>query len=208
MALPRDHAIACAARVLNKAGLVAFPTETCYGLAADPFNERALYTLFQVKNRSFKKPVLLLIDDLSLLETLVARIPEIYLPLIERYWPGPLTLIFPARPELSPLLTGGTGTVGVRISPHPLARQLIQAFGRAITATSANLSGLPPACSAAEIRSQFGEKVDFVLDGGISCEQRCSTIVSTVDGKLHLVRAGVIDLEGRYVHDDPARLRE
>ncbi len=208
MVLPQADAIDRAARVLAGAGVVAFPTETCYGLAVDPFNEQALQRLFLVKNRSFNKPVLLLINDLSLLETLVVRIPEIYLPLIGKYWPGPLTLIFPARQELSPLLTGGTGTVGVRISPHPLAQQLIQAFGRAITATSANLSGQPPACSAAEIRAQFGETLDFVLDGGISQESRCSTIVSTVDGRLHLVRAGAVNLENHHFRTDTCRFQK
>lgn len=194
MVWPGDEEIGRAARVLVDAGLVAFPTETCYGLAVDPFNERALNKLFQIKNRPLDKPVLLLINEISLIGTLAAQIPGIYRQLIEKYWPGPLTLIFPARPELSPLLTGGTGTVGVRISPHPIAQQLIRAFGGAITATSANISGYPPARSAEEVRCQFGDKIDVILDGGIAQEHQCSTIVSIAESKLTLVRAGVLDL--------------
>ena len=175
-------------------GIVAFPTETCYGLAVDPMNEQALGKLFEVKDRPVDKPVLLLISNVSLLDSLVTHVPDLYLPLIERFWPGPLTLIFQARPQLSPLVTGGTSTVGVRISPHPVAQALGKAFGGAITATSANLSGKPPARSAAQIRSLFGETVDVVLDGGMTPASLCSTIVCECAGRLQLIRSGVIGL--------------
>lgn len=192
LGIPADESISRAARTLVAGGIVAFPTETCYGLAVDPFNEQALGKLFQVKNRPVDKPVLLLISNVSLLDSLVTHVPDIYLPLIERYWPGPLTLIFHARPQLSPLVTGGTGTVGVRISPHPVAQALGKAFGGAITATSANLSSKPPARSAAQIRYLFGESVDVVLDGGMTPARLCSTIVCECAGRLKLIRSGVI----------------
>ena len=182
--------------MLAGGGVVAFPTETCYGLAVDPFNDRALQRLYQVKHRPADKPVLLLIHDLALLDSLVTAVPEAYAPLIARYWPGPLTLIFPARPALPSLLTGGTGTIGVRISPHPVAQALGRAFGRAITATSANLSEQEPARSATEVRAALGATIDLILDGGRTPADRCSTIIGESDGELHLVRAGavVIDL--------------
>jgi L-threonylcarbamoyladenylate synthase len=191
---PADERIIRAASTLVAGGIVAFPTETCYGLAVDPLNEQALGKLFQVKDRPVDKPVLLLISNVSLLDSLVTHVPDLYLPLIERFWPGPLTLIFHARPQLSPLVTGGTSTVGIRISPHPVAQALGKAFGGAITATSANLSGKPPARSAAQIRSLFGETVDFVLDGGMTPASLCSTIVCECAGRLQLVRSGVIGL--------------
>ena len=191
---PVDESIRRAARTLIAGGIVAFPTETCYGLAVDPFNEQALGKLFQVKNRPVDKPVLLLISNISLLDSLVTQVPDIYLPLIERFWPGPLTLIFHARPQLSLLVTGGTGTVGVRISPHPVAQALGNAFGGAITATSANLSSEPPVRSAAQIRHLFGDTVDVVLDGGKTPASLCSTIVCESAGTLHLIRSGVISL--------------
>ena len=187
--------IGLAAQTLVAGGIVAFPTETCYGLAVDPFNEQALVKLFRAKNRPADKAVLLLINTISQLDSLVTHIPEIYSPLIERFWPGPLTLIFPARPGLSPLVTGGTGTVGVRISPHPVALALGEAFGSAMTATSANISGQSPARSAAQIRSFFDATVDVVLNGGMTPAGLCSTIVCESGGTLQLVRSGVIGLE-------------
>ncbi|MGB5231134.1 MAG: L-threonylcarbamoyladenylate synthase [Desulfoprunum sp.] len=188
-------AIDRAVTVLAGGGVVAFPTETCYGLAVDPFNDRALERLFQIKHRPVDKPVLLLIHDLALLESLVTAVPEVYAPLIARHWPGPLTLIFPARADLPFLLTGGTGTIGVRISPHPVARALGKAFGRAITATSANLSDQQPACSAAEVRAAFGATVDLIVDGGRTPTDCCSTIIGERGGVLHLVRSGAAAID-------------
>jgi L-threonylcarbamoyladenylate synthase len=184
-----------AVSVLEGGGIVAFPTETCYGLAVDPLNDRALERLFAVKHRPVDKPVLLLIHDLALLGSLVTAVPAVYSPLIARHWPGPLTLIFPARPGLPSLLTGGTGTIGVRISPHPIAQALGRAFGRAITATSANLSDQPSACTAAEVRACLGGAIDLIVDGGTTPTSRCSTIIGEHSGVLHLVRSGVVDID-------------
>ena len=184
-----------AVSVLEGGGIVAFPTETCYGLAVDPLNGRALQRLFAVKHRPVDKLVLLLIHDLALLGSLVTAVPAVYSPLIARHWPGPLTLIFPARPGLPSLLTGGTGTIGVRISPHPIAQALGRAFGRAITATSANLSDQPSACTAAEVRACLGGAIDLIVDGGTTPTSRCSTIIGERSGVLHLVRSGVVDID-------------
>lgn len=191
-----EDSIIQAARILSQGGVVAFPTETYYGLAADPDNEEALERLFFIKKRPLQKPVLLLIHDLSLLASLVSTIPEAYEPLIERYWPGPLTLIFPARPDLSPFLTAGTETVGIRISPHPLALALGKVFGKAMTATSANLSGNSPAQFASEILSSFGKNVDYVLDGGRSPAGQCSTIIGLRNNALCLLRSGAVAVAG------------
>lgn len=183
-------------QVLRQGGIVAFPTETYYGLAVDPDNEVSLQRLFQIKKRPAGKPLLLLIHDISLLDGLVTAIPDVYRPLIERYWPGPLTLIFPARPHLSAWLTGGTGTVGVRISPRPEALALTRFFGKAVTATSANLSDLPPARFASEVASSFGSAVDYILDGGKTAGGRCSTVIGLRQGELCLLRPGAIDVQG------------
>lgn len=191
-----DDRVMQAARVLSQGGLVAFPTETYYGLAVDPDNETALARLFQIKKRPPHKPVLLLIHDLSLLDSLVSSIPEVYNPLIAQHWPGPLTLIFPARPRLSPYLTGGTRTVGIRISPHPMAQALGRAFGKAMTATSANLSGLHPARFASEVAGAFGKDLDYLLDGGKTKAGPCSTIVGLHNGELCLVRPGAVEIAG------------
>jgi L-threonylcarbamoyladenylate synthase len=183
-----------AVKVLRHSGVVAFPTETYYGLAVDPTDALALARLFALKQRPESNPLLLLIDQLDQLMEVVSEIPKEYRRLIEMFWPGPLTLIFPARPELSPLVTGGTGTVGVRISPHPVARELVRRVGRPVTATSANLSGRAPAASVAEVIAQFGEKIDWTIDGGPASGGLCSTVCTLERGKLVVLRRGQVVL--------------
>ena len=183
-----------AIKVLRHSGVVAFPTETYYGLAVEPTDTAALARLFALKQRPESKPLLLLIDQLDQLMEVVSEIPKEYRRLIEMFWPGPLTLIFPARPEVSPLVTGGTGTVGVRISPHPVARELVRRVGRPVTATSANLSGRSPAASAEEVIAQFGEKIDWIIDGGPASGGLCSTVCTLERGKLVVLRRGQVVL--------------
>jgi len=184
-----DHAVAC----LKKGGIVAFPTETYYGLAADPFNEQALQSLFRLKERDSRKPVLVLINDIKQLGLIAQSVPDVYRPLMERFWPGPLTLIFPGRRDLIPLLTGGTGTIGVRISSNAIATELCRRWGGPITATSANVSGKVPAVSADEVEAAFRSGVQWVIDGGNAPAGGASTIVGTGDGRLRLIRKGQIE---------------
>ena len=186
------HDLQQAVLVLRQGGVVAFPTETYYGLAVDPFNDQALERLFQLKKRPAQKPVLVLIDSQKRLPLLASEIPGQFRPLMERFWPGPLTLIFPARPNLSSTLTASTGTVGVRISSQPLAHSLTAMAGGVITATSANLSGLSPATTAQEIMTQFGHGLDWLLQGGPTQGGLASTIVAPCDKGLTLIREGAI----------------
>lgn len=182
-----------AVRVIRAGGMVAFPTETYYGLAVDPFNREALSRLFAVKRRPPDKPILNLVHDRSLLALMVRRVPEPYERLISAFWPGPLTLIFEAREEVPVVLTGYSGTVGIRISSHPVASRLAAAYGGPISATSANLSGLAAAVSAGEVTDQLGPDVDLVLDGGSTPGGVGSTIIGlTGDDEPMLIRAGVI----------------
>jgi len=185
------EAIVTACKVLRAGGVVAFPTETYYGLAVDPFNPAALSRLFTLKGRAADKPVLLIVENPSQLSTLVAEIPRSFVLLMERFWPGPLTLVFPGAPSLSGMLTGGRDTIGVRVSSHPVARQLVRAFGGPITATSANFSGHPAAVTAGGVRDQFGPEVDAVLDGGATPGGQGSTLLGYQEGKVCLLRAGV-----------------
>jgi L-threonylcarbamoyladenylate synthase len=181
-----------AVAVLNGGGVVAFPTETYYGLAVDPLNPLALNHLFTLKQRDTAKPILTLVDDRESLPLLVHEIPVIYLQLMENFWPGPLTLIFQARINLPSLLTAGTSTIGVRQSSHPFARQLLRAFGRPITATSANISGHDAAVDAYGVKAQFGNRIEMVFDGGKAPGIVGSTIVGLEGSKLNLIREGVI----------------
>ncbi|MCX5876385.1 MAG: L-threonylcarbamoyladenylate synthase [Deltaproteobacteria bacterium] len=187
-----DEALAQACAVLRAGGVVAFPTETYYGLAVDPFNRAALSRLFALKGRSADKPVLLIVDNVSQLSGLVAEIPLPFTILMERFWPGPLTLVFPGVVALPEMLTGNLGTIGVRVSSHPVARQLVRAFGRPITATSANFSGHLAAVTGRGVCDQLGPEVDAVLDGGATPGGQGSTLLGYQEGKVCLLRAGVI----------------
>ena len=187
-----DEALAQACAVLQAGGVVAFPTETYYGLAVDPFNPAALSRLFALKGRSADKPVLLIVDNPSQLGSLVAEIPPPFTLLMEKFWPGPLTLVFPGLTSLPELLTGCRGSVGLRVSSHPVARQLVRAFGRPITATSANFSGQPAAVAASDVRGQLGPGVDSILDGGETPGGQGSTLLGYQEGKVCLLRAGII----------------
>lgn len=182
-----------AVRLLRRGGLIAFPTETYYGLGVDPLNIGALQRLFAVKQRKPEKPVLVLVAGEEQVPVLAADVPAPFRRLMARFWPGPLTLVCPARPTLPALLTGGTGTIGIRHSPHPLANRLLHAFGGPTTATSANRSGCPPATTAAEVKNAFGAEVDLVLDGGTTPGGAGSTLVAcSPDQQLCCLREGKI----------------
>ena len=182
-----------AARLLCQGGLIAFPTETYYGLGVDPFNVEALERLFAVKQRQPDKPVLVLVAEQDQVTELAAEVPAVLHNLMTAFWPGPLTLIFPGKPGLPSLLTGGTGTVGIRQSPHPLAACLLRQYGGPLTATSANRSGAPPAATAAEVQKSFGAEIDLILDGGPTPGGAGSTLVGC-DQKQQLccLRAGQV----------------
>ena len=179
-------------QVILQGGIAAFPTETFYGLGADARNEESLQKIFQIKGREENKPLLLLIGDREWLTGLARYIPPVAERLMEKFWPGPLTLVFEASPLLSSLLTGGTGTVGVRLSPHPIAQALVRAVGRAITATSANFSGQPSASVAAEVFRAMGTRVDAILDGGQTKGGLGSTVLDVSSPAPRIIRQGVI----------------
>ena len=190
---PSDQQFQRAIDVLRGGGIVAFPTETYYGLAVDIYNKKGVNALFQLKKRDYSKPILLLIDDRSMLQEIVAAVPKPYERLMRRFWPGPLTLIFPAASDLSSLLTGPANTIGVRISPHPVAMELCRKWGRPLTATSANISGREPAQTGDRVKEMFGDKIDYVLDGGETPGRKCSTVVGLDHQELTLIREGRID---------------
>jgi L-threonylcarbamoyladenylate synthase len=179
--------------LLRAGGVVAFPTETYYGLAVDPFNPAALDRLFRVKHRPSRLPILVLVGRRSQLSLLTSEVPSLYQRLMENFWPGPLTLIFPALPTLPHQLTGQTGTVGIRHSPHQVANALIDAFNGPITATSANISGYPAASSAEDVARMFGDDLDLILDGGLTPGGKGSTLVGMEQNQLVCIRDGQID---------------
>lgn len=185
-----DLAVQC----LQQGQIVAFPTETYYGLGVDPQNKSAVQALFNLKKRPVNKPLLLLVQDRAQLSGLVSAIPPELEPLMEKYWPGALTLIFPAHPSLNTIITAGTHTVGLRISPNKVAEKLVRRFAGAITATSANISGMSPAVTAQQVVDMFGNDIDYVLDGGDTTAGLCSTIIAVKKSQLQVLRHGVVDV--------------
>ena len=160
---------------LRDGGVVAFPTDTVYGVGVDPFQPDAVRKLYQIKGRPIDKPIPILVGSVSDVERVAQNLPPTFSRLAEQFWPGELTLIVEAK-SLPPEVTAGGDTVGVRMPDHPLALALLQRFGGAIATTSANKSDEPPATSADEVRSELGDLVSIILDGG----QRTTKIASTV----------------------------
>ncbi|HEY9073641.1 MAG TPA: L-threonylcarbamoyladenylate synthase, partial [Desulfobaccales bacterium] len=173
-------------------GVLALPTETYYALAVNPFDEAALARLFALKARPPEKPVLVLIAAPESLSRLAREVPEAASRLIAAFWPGPLTLILPARPDLPRRLTGGTGTIGVRQPRQPLVCRLMATLGLPLTGTSANRSGQEPLTEASEVAREFGGEVDLILDAGPCPGGLPSTIVDVSAAPPFLVRAGAI----------------
>ncbi len=188
----REAGLAEACEVLRRGGLVAFPTETFYGLAADPRQDHALMRLFAVKRRSPELPLLLLLPSRERVDGYAARTPASAQRLMDRFWPGGLTLVFEALPSLSPLLTAGTGTIGLRLSSRPLAVDLARRFGSAVTGTSANPSGLPPACTAREVAAFLSCEPALILDGGATPGGPGSTVLDVTVDPPRILREGQV----------------
>lgn len=178
-------------RVLGASGLIALPTESFYGLAAAPFDEQALARLWQVKGRSEGKPILVLIGDESQLGPLIRSSPPVARLLMKAFWPGPLTIVFPAAVGLSDAVTAGTGSVGVRFSPWEPLVNLLRLVGP-MTGTSANREGQPPPRTAKEVQDSLGDVLDLIVDAGPTPGGRPSTVID-VRGPIRIVRDGAIE---------------
>lgn len=183
-----DEAIAA----LRAAELIVYPTETFYGLGADPFSSAALERLFAAKGRDAEKTVALIAADADSALALAREVSPVARRLADMFWPGALTLVLPARADLPDAIVGIGGGVGVRVSPHPVARALAAGLGHPVTATSANLAGEPPARTLADARSAFGRKVKVFLEGGTLNAAAPSTVVAIEDDTWRLIRAGAI----------------
>ena len=184
-----------AGQIIIRGGIVAFPTESFYGLAVNASDEDAIRRLFKLKKRLDNSPVLVLIPSPEYLEEYVADVSEIALGLAGRFWPGGLTLLFKAGSGISPLLTAGTAKIGVRVSSHPVAAALTRAVGSPITGTSANISGRPGCVTAEEVYASLGKGVDLILDGGKTMGGKGSTILDVTVNPPVIIREGMISRE-------------
>jgi L-threonylcarbamoyladenylate synthase len=180
-----------ASRVVAAGGLVAFRTDTFYGVGADPFNPAALELVNALKGRD-GKPVLVIAADAVDANRLIAERTRTFELLAERHWPGALTLVAAARAEVPELLTAGTGTVGVRLPKDALVRAFVRACGGLLTATSANPAGRPPARTAEEVAGYFPEGLGLVIDGGATRTELASTVVDATGATPRLIREGVV----------------
>lgn len=192
---PDAGGIERAAAVIRAGGLVAFPTDTLYGLAADPFNADAVARVFAAKGRGADQALPLIASDQAQVARQLGQVPPIGAALAERFWPGPLTLLIAAPPTLAVPITGGTRHIGVRVPAHDVARALCRASGCVLTATSANLSGRPATDDPDAVAGSLAEYVDVLVDAGRSPGGRPSTIVDVTGSELRLVRAGAIPWE-------------
>lgn len=178
--------------VFKCSGVIAYPTETFYGLGVDPFNLAAIERLFLLKGRSQKNPVSIIVKDAMMLSRVAIRIPPVAEGLMKRFWPGPLTIVFEAHPSIPAMLTGGTGTVAVRISSNAVCKKLLSALGSPITATSANPSGAVAASTPEEALGYFNGKIDALINGGKLTARLGSTIVDATTDKIKIIREGEI----------------
>jgi L-threonylcarbamoyladenylate synthase len=171
--------------------LVVYPTETFYAIGADAFSAAALRRLFQVKGREPGRPVGLIAADTAMAFSVAREVPNVARRLAVAFWPGPLTIVMPARDEIADELAGPVG-VGVRVSPNQVARVLSAGLGKPITATSANVSGAAPARQLDEARAVLGEKVKVYLEGGQLTAPAPSTVVAVNSSGWKMVRVGAI----------------
>jgi len=192
---PQRDAIDEAAKWIRAGYVVAIPTDTLYGLAADPFSAAAVARVFDVKGRVADRALPLIAADVAQIASRLGPLSETAARLADRFWPGPLTLLMPAARQLAREVSGGTGTVGVRVPADAIARAVCTACGHPVTATSANLSGAPAAVAADDVEHALGDRIEFMLDAGRTPGGAPSTIVDVTAGEPRLVRAGAIAWE-------------
>lgn len=190
-----ESAVSRAGKILREGGLVAFPTETVYGLGGNALDPNASRKIYAAKGRPSDNPLIVHIAEMSALEKIAAEIPEQAMVLAEKYWPGPLTMIFPKTDAVPPETTGGLDSVAVRFPSDRIARALIQAAGGYVAAPSANTSGRPSPTTAGHVEEDLGDAVDMIIDGGPVGIGLESTIVDFTEAVPVVLRPGYISLE-------------
>ncbi len=181
-------------KVLKAGGIIAFPTDTFYGLGVNPYNKIAVDKIYKIKGRDPEKPLLLLIDSISKLENLVEEPSAACIKLMQAFWPGPLTLLFKPKPSsIHENITADL--IGIRQPGNPVTRKILSELDHPLTAPSANISGGNPATTAQQVQDTFGEKVELILDAGECKGGKPSTLVNATDAPVRLIRAGKIDFK-------------
>lgn len=189
---PEPHAIQYAASFIKRGRVVAIPTDTFYGLSADPFNLSAIERVFQIKGRAETKALPILVSSIEQATTLARDLPNSFLELAHRFWPGALTIVVEATHRLPLKVTGNSGRVALRWANSSVASALIEAVGGPITGTSANLSGFPSCTNAAQLAKQLGDRLPLILDGGETGATIASTIVALRGTEWSIIREGAV----------------
>ena len=188
---PDRRVLARVGRLVERGALVVYPTDTVYGVGTNPLLEDAVRRLYEAKKRPFGKPVPVLASSIEHVER-IAFLSEEARRLAARFWPGPLTIVVPAKPSLPSIVTGGSGKVGVRVPAHNVARLLIEEAGGLIIGTSANISGRPPPRTAEEAFRELGNAVDVIVDAGPAPGGKPSTVIDLTTTPPKIVRKGPI----------------
>ena len=189
---PDPDAIRGAVDRFRNGAVVVFPTSGLYGLGADAFNCGTVARIYAIKGRPHRKPILVLISDRQALERVVRVVPRHAQALMQQLWPGGITFILEAADGVSQMLTAGTGKIGVRLPAHPVARALVAQFGGVITATSANLSGRPPAAAVDQLDHAVKDSVDLILDAGRLAGGPGSTVIDVTCRPFKIIRQGAV----------------
>ncbi len=195
----RHAIVAEAVRVLESGGILAYPTESFYALGVLASDEKAVKKLYQIKNRPYNKPFPLIAGSMETVAGIVKSVPEKARVLMDRYWPGPLTILLDAEDHVPSLLTGHTGKIAVRVPGRSVALELAIALSAPVTATSANPSGMPPAKDAADVIRYFEGKIEMVIDAGIAPGGNPSTIIDMTVEPPEILRQGSVSINGIFV---------
>jgi len=192
---PDSDALSTIAHEIIHGKVVIYPTDTIYGIGVDACNPEAVERVFQVKQRDPAKPLLVLVNSVEMAAQIAASIPPAALPLIEKFWPGPLTIIFKAGPAWTSKLTAGGGTIGIRYPRHEFCLKILELCRRPITSTSANISGEKEPRTVRDVVESFESKVDLIVDAGDLPSEKPSTIVDMTGSAPRLVREGALRRE-------------
>jgi len=194
---PEPSLVSYAAARIRQGQVLGMPTDTFYGLAADPVNLRAVERIYEIKNRSRHKPLSLLVESVDQATELARNVPDVFQQLAEKYWPGPLTIIVKASSRLPLKVTANTGNVALRVPDAPIPKAIIREIGFPITATSANLLGLAECTTAECVREQMGDRISIIVNGGRTQRETPTTIVDLSGNAMQwqIIREGAIPAE-------------
>jgi len=191
---PTDNEIFEASELIKSGNIIAFPTETVYGIGANIFDYNAVDSIFQIKNRDYSKPLSAHISDIKMVEQVSSIIPDLFYELANIFLPGPLTMIIPAKNDLPPIVTANTNTIAIRFPSNIVSKKFIFNVGFPVAATSANVSGHRSATNVNEVINELNEKIAGVIDDG-NCELKIESTVISLIGKPKIIREGAISIK-------------